>query len=907
MLAGQAWAQDFDHFNEMLSQFIGYINPNSNQIMVHDSVTEYALSGEPLFKIVYEWDDSLKHIVATAYYYDENNRVPYVKTEYSCNANGHIAIKTKYDWDSNTNSWVGTYKPYYTWDNETNSWIMETTDYDEVTYYESGTIKTARKGNDWPNERMWYFYENGDLAAYSDYEHIEFYDIEGNRYYNGATGSNSVNKIECDAQGRIMVKYEVSFSYSEVEVYCSSKTEYTYDANGNKTLEIKYDWDEENNSWVNSNGCVYYTEGEWRKSARFYWNTEKGEWDLSSETRLEKTEYDANGNKTLELYTAYNANTNSWTNGSKTEYTYNSGKLTLTATYNWNSETNSWVNSSKTENTYDSNGNQTLEVNYNWKPETNSWVNSYKYEYTHNDQMSVRVYYDWNTEANDWVKRSKTEYGNVINGMFTVLASYNWNANTNSWVGSGDKTENVFDANGNRIRWTSYYWNSNTNSWVNRIKSEYAYDSNGIITQEAYYQWNNETNSWVGRRNYGRNEYTTDANGNRIRYHYIWDTETNSWVNDSKREYTSDANGNQIQIDYSWNAETNSWVNNRKTEYTSDANGNRTLEINYNWDAEANSWVKNTKNEYTYDAKGRQTLEAHYQWNAENNSWKGEISGKREYAYDANGKKTLEAVYYWSTKTNSWLGSYKYEYAYDIEGEQKYYVSYNWNKDKNDWNDYLVDSRSNNLPFILKATRVKNQQTNRYEYVCQYSNSTEIFSLTGKPGNIISEGDKTIVEIQDDSNNTIRYYFKTITVESEENQGGNQQGGSENQGGENNQEGNENQGGENQNGNEENQGGNEQGGESGNQENGNENENQGGNENNPATAVTESAANAINIYAHGRTIVVENATDEIRVYDAMGALVCRDAINRVRMEIPINTTGVYIVKTGKTVKRVVVN
>ena len=73
------------------------------------------------------------------------------------------------------------------------------------------------------------------------------------------------------------------------------------------------------------------------------------------------------------------------------------------------------------------------------------------------------------------------------------------------------------------------------------------------------------------------------------------------------------------------------------------------------------------------------------------------------------------------------------------------------------------------------------------------------------------------------------------------------------------------------------------------------------------TAISESAANAINIYAHGRTIVVENAADEIRIYDAMGRLVCRDAIHRIRTAITINTTGVYIVKTGNVVKRVMVN
>ena len=97
------------------------------------------------------------------------------------------------------------------------------------------------------------------------------------------------------------------------------------------------------------------------------------------------------------------------------------------------------------------------------------------------------------------------------------------------------------------------------------------------------------------------------------------------------------------------------------------------------------------------------------------------------------------------------------------------------------------------------------------------------------------------------------------------------------------------------------QGGNEQGG---NEQGG---ENPGGNENNPGTAVAENATNALNIHTHGRTIVVENATDEIRVYNAMGALICRNVACRVRTEINVNGTGIYIVKTGGTVKRVMVN
>ena len=72
------------------------------------------------------------------------------------------------------------------------------------------------------------------------------------------------------------------------------------------------------------------------------------------------------------------------------------------------------------------------------------------------------------------------------------------------------------------------------------------------------------------------------------------------------------------------------------------------------------------------------------------------------------------------------------------------------------------------------------------------------------------------------------------------------------------------------------------------------------------TAIGNESATQPTIYAIGNTIVVENATDEIRVYDAMGKLICRDAIHRVRAELRVNAAGVYIVKTGNVVMRVVV-
>ena len=68
----------------------------------------------------------------------------------------------------------------------------------------------------------------------------------------------------------------------------------------------------------------------------------------------------------------------------------------------------------------------------------------------------------------------------------------------------------------------------------------------------------------------------------------------------------------------------------------------------------------------------------------------------------------------------------------------------------------------------------------------------------------------------------------------------------------------------------------------------------------------EAAADEVNIYAHGNTIVVENAENDILVFDAMGRMIAREAVNGDRTEIQVEGTGVYVVKTGSTSKRVMI-
>ena len=73
------------------------------------------------------------------------------------------------------------------------------------------------------------------------------------------------------------------------------------------------------------------------------------------------------------------------------------------------------------------------------------------------------------------------------------------------------------------------------------------------------------------------------------------------------------------------------------------------------------------------------------------------------------------------------------------------------------------------------------------------------------------------------------------------------------------------------------------------------------------TDVADEAAEAVNIFAYGNTIVVENAVSDIFVYNAMGRLIERVAAEAGRTEIKIDGAGIHVVKTGNTAKRVMIN
>ncbi|MBP5366572.1 MAG: leucine-rich repeat domain-containing protein [Bacteroidales bacterium] len=71
------------------------------------------------------------------------------------------------------------------------------------------------------------------------------------------------------------------------------------------------------------------------------------------------------------------------------------------------------------------------------------------------------------------------------------------------------------------------------------------------------------------------------------------------------------------------------------------------------------------------------------------------------------------------------------------------------------------------------------------------------------------------------------------------------------------------------------------------------------------TSVKSDEQSQINIFAYGKNIIVENADNEIIVSDMAGREVVREMPAR-RNVISVAASGIYVVKVGKTVKRVLV-
>jgi hypothetical protein len=265
-----------------------------------------------------------------------------------------------------------------------------------------------------------------------------------------------------------------TWNYSVNQFFVDSKEAYTYDANGNVTFDISYQWDTINNQWASYEKIEYIYDANFRvvttkwgsyavdftydangnvtSSVAYNWNESTNHRDNISKS---ESTFDANGNVTLYFFYKW---TGRWVNIEKCEYTYDAnGHWTWFFDYLLDETTSQWVIAAKDVSIYDDNRNMTLSVYYEWDETSNQWENMNKSEYT----------YDVN--------------GNIVLSIFS-----NWDQTTSQWVNT-DKEEYTYDANGNNTLDNGYDWDITTSQWNDRYKLEFTYNAIGNITSSIYY------------------------------------------------------------------------------------------------------------------------------------------------------------------------------------------------------------------------------------------------------------------------------------------------------------------------------------------------------------------------------------------------------------------------------------
>ena len=362
------------------------------------------------------------------------------------------------------------------------------------------------------------------------------------------------------------------------------KTEIAFDANGNLTLYIEYDWDD----------TTQY---------------------IIPKSKSEYT-YDANGNQILEISYYWNANTQSFVPNSKYEATYDAkGNFSFYIVYSWDDITQSFVPSYKSESTYDANDKETSAINYSWDYTTQSYVLAGNTEIDSNGNETSYINYSWNDKSKSFAPEDKHEYTYDANGNETLYIPYYWDDTTQSFA-PFYKRESTYDANGKLTLRTNYSWNTVSKSIAPEDKQESTYDVNGNNILYISYLWNNTTQSFVPLY---KQESTYDGDGKPTGWKiYSWDDTTQYFVPKSK-SVLSYYNGLFLNdIIYKWYPELGVYRPSFKTEYTTILDTDTQLHrmgVLYQYDTNFNVWKKLEREElksYQYNTKtelSTQTIE----------------------------------------------------------------------------------------------------------------------------------------------------------------------------------------------------------------------------------------------------------------------------------------------------------
>lgn len=251
----------------------------------------YDANGNSILEIGYDWDPS------------ENVWDITSKVEYGYDMRGNLTLQIDYDWDGLAGALNKGYKYAYTYDLNNNQTSEITYHWNAVYDVWEEKYKTENSFNaeGLITQSMKYYWvasawtDNGNIQFTYDNNELLLTEIE----YTPWNSLNSKRTYTYDMNGKV-ISVVRSF-YNGTEFYDDWKDEYSYDVNGNATLEQSFRWNSQIEEWIGE----YKTENEFdlqnNNSVVIYshWNDQTGTWEYSSKNIYS---YD-NAYTAMDLYT----------------------------------------------------------------------------------------------------------------------------------------------------------------------------------------------------------------------------------------------------------------------------------------------------------------------------------------------------------------------------------------------------------------------------------------------------------------------------------------------------------------------------------------------------------------------------------------------------------------------------
>lgn len=240
---------------------------------------------------------------------------------------------------------------------------------------------------------------------------------------------------------------------------------------------------------------------------------------------------------------------------------YNDDKLLISKEVNaWDEMASEWRKNNKYEYFYDTLGRVFAEDHYLWLNLDNDTLSKW--------EQNKKAYYNYQTD---------TVESNIIE--HTVKDIYTLNNKLIEKI----EIENVYNSDGNLVKYEDREFNTNDSVWRGRAKNIYAYNSNNQIILKENYNWNNLKNNWYPYSK--QTEIFDDTLGLSInREVYYWNSVLEKWEESSAYEYSYDQSGILLEeVIYSWNKSSDRWDRSQKILYSLNSLGETTMTKYYKW------------------------------------------------------------------------------------------------------------------------------------------------------------------------------------------------------------------------------------------------------------------------------------------------------------------------------------